>query len=222
MMLKFFRRTFLYSLVWCAFQIGIEAEEQPCPYLAKDFLDIHGPHGRRGSRGHHGRRGKRGKAGADGTTGATGATGPTGITGATGTGNISSVNGDVRGPCGFLPPNITYTGTVSLNGGVVFGGFTTFTVPVAGDYRISYTFTCRTTLGAGAFITTTSVGINGINIPSSAVNIGVFVISPDFRLFAFERIFTLAAGDTVSVRRTDAGTVGIEPLDGNFTVTKLD
>ncbi|MBY0050815.1 hypothetical protein H7K32_03795 [Brevibacillus agri] len=181
---------------------------------------MQGPTGPTGPTGATGATGAgEGVTGATGSTEVTGATGPTGVTGATGATGATGVTGETgatgatgpTGPTGTVFTNINAfaanTGgaviAVILGGtnvplpnnqvlnGITFGGGnTTFTVPSAGNYLISYSVNTTAALAVS-----TRLLINGAAFAPS-------VASPALSLSSFHNtvIAPLGAGATITLQ----------------------
>jgi len=129
------------------------------------------------------------------------------------------ISGNVSGPVAYLGDasgTVTFATTVfSITGGVAFSGGTTFTVPIAGDYRVSYAISGTFPSSPNTF----TVILNGVAAtPDSRVTLVPSSVIPPFT-FTFERIYTLSAGTTIQVRQVAGGEGTL--TTGNFLVIKV-
>ncbi|MFE1628928.1 hypothetical protein ACFLFF_19495 [Brevibacillus reuszeri] len=151
--------------------------------------------GATGSTGATGETGSPGATGATGATGETGVTGATGATGATGT-NFTNINAFSANTSGAVisvvlgGTNIALPNNQVLNGITVGGGNTTFTVPSAGNYLISYSI--NTT---AALLVSSCLVINSSPFTPS-------IITPALSLSSFNNtvIAPLTAGSTITLQ----------------------
>lgn len=151
--------------------------------------------GATGVTGATGSTGATGETGSPGATGATGVTGATGATGATGT-NFTNINAFSANTSGAViavvlgGTNIALPNNQVLNGITVGGGNTTFTVPSAGNYLISYSI--NTT---AALLVSSCLVINSSPFTPS-------IITPALSLSSFNNtvIAPLTAGSTITLQ----------------------
>lgn len=160
-----------------------------------------GPTGPDGPTGPAGPAGAQGPTGATGPTGPDGPTGPIGLIGATGPIGPTGINTTATSAYAYasgtlLTASLVGTpvplpsGQILPTGITVNGANTTFTVAIAGRYRIAYAV--NTTV---ALLLTTQVAINGAANPAS-------VVDPLLSLsnYSNEIIVDLAAGSTVQLQ----------------------
>lgn len=154
-----------------------------------------GETGSPGATGATGETGSPGETGVTGSMGATGETGATGATGATGT-NFTNINAFSANTSGAViavvlgGTNIALPNNQVLNGITVGGGNTTFTVPSAGNYLISYSI--NTT---DALLVSSCLVINSSPFTPS-------IITPALSLSSFNNtvIAPLTAGSTITLQ----------------------
>ncbi|MGF9799664.1 BclA C-terminal domain-containing protein [Brevibacillus agri] len=205
---------------------------------------MQGPTGPTGPTGATGATGAgEGVTGATGSTGVTGATGPTGVTGATGATGATGVTGETgatgatgpTGPTGTVFTNINAfaanTGGAViavilggtnvplpnnqvLNGITVGGGNTTFTVPSAGNYLISYSVNTTAALAVS-----TRLLINGAAFAPS-------VASPALSLSSFHNTVIAPLGAVATITLQLFGLLGAATLltgaGATLTIVRLN
>ncbi|MGH1285127.1 hypothetical protein, partial [Bacillus toyonensis] len=178
-----------------------------------------------------GNTGPTGDTGPTGNTGPTGDTGPTGNTGPTGdTGPIG-----ITGPTGGFSPayrnfwrflqiteDISFNETISFtnNSTAQAGGITrvsdTITIPLAGDYLISYIVTVElsnSSSGANAVSVGVFLGPPFVEVPNMQTRFGVSTATVDTAVdrvqLSGEAIITVPAGAQLQLRNTGSQTFQI-------------
>ena len=158
-----------------------------------------GPVGPLGPAGAQGPAGDTGPEGPAGATGPTGSAGPAGAVGPTGT-NTTATSAFAYASGTALTASLTGTpvplpsGQILPTGITVDGTYTTFTVAIAGRYRIAYAV--NTTV---ALLLTTRIMINGVSSTASTV-------APILSLsnYSNEILADLTAGSTVQLQTVGA------------------
>ena len=158
-----------------------------------------GPVGPLGPAGAQGPAGDTGPEGPAGATGPTGSAGPAGAVGPTGT-NTTATSAFAYASGTALTASLTGTpvplpsGQILPTGITVDGTYTTFTVAIAGRYRIAYAV--NTTV---ALLLTTRIMINGVSSTASTV-------APILSLsnYSTEILADLTAGSTVQLQTVGA------------------
>jgi hypothetical protein len=177
-----------------------------------------GPTGPTGSAGTQGVRGATGPTGPDGATGSDGVTGPTGATGLTITGVLGyGAVSDATYNVSTSPTSIAFNGAnayTMVTDGITFSAPSTFVVPDAGTYRLTYNFNFT-----AEHALQTQVSVSGTVVPNTIVKKTV----PD-RNYSSDSLQVFAANSSVQLQISSDTTQAVSVVVGGgitFTIERI-